>query len=154
MTCLTCRSGDRDPSPALSWWDKLRYVMHGRYNNKNTIIVTSAKGKHAHTNSFFARLLFSLNKLKFLMHTTLDPYNTTEEVELALTDAQFDWTNAGGLKCGVSNLRYDQVIHYTQSTYKIVSIQVVYNLNMSSACTCERPPSTMTVSFCTFQTCP
>ena len=52
------------------------------------------------------RLLFCLNKLKLLLHTTLDPYNTTEEVELTLTDANFDWTNAGILKCGVSNLRW------------------------------------------------
>jgi hypothetical protein len=28
------------------------------------------------------------------LHTTLDPYNTTEEVELTLMDASFDWTNA------------------------------------------------------------
>ena len=27
------------------------------------------------------------------MHTTLDPYNTTEEVELTFADANFDWTN-------------------------------------------------------------
>ena len=87
-------------------------ICHAWQVQQNTI-VTSAEGKPALTNSFFARLLFSLNKLKFLMHTTLDPYNTTEEVELALTDAQFDWTNAGVLKCGVSNLRYDQVIHHT-----------------------------------------
>ena len=32
------------------------------------------------------------------LHTTLDPYNTTEEVELTLCDANFDWTNAH-IKC-------------------------------------------------------
>ncbi len=34
----------------------------------------------------------------FQLHTTLDPYNTTEEVELTLSDASFDWTNAQ-IKC-------------------------------------------------------
>lgn len=34
----------------------------------------------------------------FKLHTTLDPYNTTEEVELTLCDANFDWTNAQ-IKC-------------------------------------------------------
>ena len=39
-------------------------------------------------------VIFASTKL----HTTLDPYNTTEEVELTLCDANFDWTNAH-IKC-------------------------------------------------------
>ena len=39
------------------------------------------------------RLLCSVKTLKLQMHTTLDPYNTTEEVELTFADANFDWTN-------------------------------------------------------------
>ena len=89
----------------------MRYVMHGRYNK--ILLLLLLRENLLSQIPFFARLLFSLNKLKFLMHTTLDPYNTTEEVELALTDAQFDWTNAGVLKCGVSNLRYDHPLVYS-----------------------------------------
>ena len=58
----------KDPSPPLAWWDKLRFLTHGR-------------------------LLVCVKTLKLQMHTTLDPYNTTEEVELTFADANFDWTN-------------------------------------------------------------
>ena len=58
----------RDPSPPLSWWDRLRLILHGR-------------------------LLVSVKTLKLQLHTTLDPYNTTEEAELTFHDANFDWTN-------------------------------------------------------------
>ena len=66
MAYVTGRS--KDPSPPLAWWDKLRLRLHGR-------------------------LLMSVKTLKLQMHTTLDPYNTTEEVELTFADANFDWTN-------------------------------------------------------------
>jgi hypothetical protein len=45
------------------------------------------------TTLFSYRLLVSVKTLKLQMHTTLDPYNTTEEVELTFGDANFDWTN-------------------------------------------------------------
>ena len=64
----------QDPSPRLAWWDKYRYLFHGRF-------------------------LCHISRLKLLLHTTLDPYNTTEEVELSLDDATIDWTNEGLLTC-------------------------------------------------------
>ena len=64
----------QDPSPRLAWWDKYRYLFHGRF-------------------------LCHISTLKLLLHTTLDPYNTTEEVELSLSDATIDWTNDGLLTC-------------------------------------------------------
>ena len=44
------------------------------------------------------QLSSSFLPFNFKLHTTLDPYNTTEEVELTLCDANFDWTNAQ-IKC-------------------------------------------------------
>ena len=66
MSYVTGRS--KDSSPPLSWWDKLRFLTHGR-------------------------LLVSVKTLKLQMHTTLDPYNTTEEVELTFNNLNSDWTN-------------------------------------------------------------
>ena len=67
----------QDPSPGLAWWDKYRYLFHGRF-------------------------LCGIKTLKLLLHTTLDPYNTTEEVELCLSEANLDWTNDGLLTCGAN----------------------------------------------------
>lgn len=58
----------RDPSVTLSWWDKMRLIMHGR-------------------------LTLCVRRLALLLHASLDPYNTTEEMELAWTDLALDWTN-------------------------------------------------------------
>ena len=102
LSYVTGKSGDKDPSPALAWWDKLRYLMHGR-------------------------LLFSLNKLKFLLHTSPDPYNTTEEVELTLSDANFDWSNSGVLKCGAHLNLYVR----TASKYDDCQLLHVPNLSLT-----------------------
>ena len=59
----------KDPSPALPVWDKLRLLLHGR-------------------------LTMSVQQLTLLLHTSLDPYSTTEEMELTWTDLAMDWTNA------------------------------------------------------------
>ena len=67
----------QDPSPRLAWWDKYRYLFHGRF-------------------------LCYIKTLKLLLHTTLDPYNTTEEVELSLYDVNLDWINDGLLTCGAN----------------------------------------------------
>ena len=67
----------QDPSPRLAWWDKYRYLFHGRF-------------------------LCSITNLKLLLHTTLDPYNTTEEVELSLHDANLNWNNDGLLTCSAN----------------------------------------------------
>jgi hypothetical protein len=57
-----------DPSPPLTWWDKLRYLDHGR-------------------------LLLSVKTFKLFLHTSLDPYNTTEEIELNVANAGFQFLN-------------------------------------------------------------
>ncbi|XP_037869242.1 protein hobbit [Bombyx mori] len=57
-----------DPSPPLAWWDKVRLLMHGR-------------------------LTLNCSKFTCLLHVSLDPYNTTEEMEVTWTDLVLDWTN-------------------------------------------------------------
>ena len=59
----------KDPSPPLPFWDKIRLLFHGR-------------------------VTLSVQQLTLLLHTSLDPYNTTEEMELTWTDLAMDWTNA------------------------------------------------------------
>ncbi|XP_058805315.1 protein hobbit isoform X2 [Phymastichus coffea] len=57
----------RDPSPPLPFWDKMRLALHGRM----TLCVT---------------------QLTVLLHASLDPYNTTEEMELTWSNLELDWT--------------------------------------------------------------
>ncbi|KAJ8725941.1 hypothetical protein PYW08_004124 [Mythimna loreyi] len=57
-----------DPSAPLSFWDKVRLLMHGR-------------------------LTVNCAKFTCLLHVSLDPYNTTEEMEVTWTDLVLDWTN-------------------------------------------------------------
>ncbi|XP_026465136.1 protein KIAA0100-like, partial [Ctenocephalides felis] len=62
-------SPSRDPSPTLPFWDKMRLLFHGR-------------------------LTMWVKQLTVLLHASLDPYNTTEEMELSWSDVAMDWTNA------------------------------------------------------------
>ena len=55
-----------DPSPALPWWDKIRLIFHGR-------------------------LLLAARSTQLLLHASLDPYNTTEEIAFSFTDMELDW---------------------------------------------------------------
>ncbi|XP_014209605.1 protein KIAA0100 [Copidosoma floridanum] len=57
----------RDPSPPLPFWDKLRLMLHGR-------------------------LTLCVKQLTVLLHASLDPYNTTEEMELTWSGLELDWT--------------------------------------------------------------
>ncbi|XP_053684386.1 protein hobbit [Sabethes cyaneus] len=59
----------RDPSPPLPFWDKMRLLMHGRL----TIIA---------------------KQFTILLHASLDPYNTTEEMELTWSNCGIVYTNA------------------------------------------------------------
>ncbi|XP_055631118.1 protein hobbit isoform X2 [Toxorhynchites rutilus septentrionalis] len=59
----------RDPSPPLPFWDKMRLLMHGRL----TIIA---------------------KQFTILLHASLDPYNTTEEMELTWNNCGIVYTNA------------------------------------------------------------
>lgn len=58
----------RDPSPSLSFWDKMRLLLHGR-------------------------LTMVVQQMTILLHASLDPYNTTEEMELTWNQVIMDWTN-------------------------------------------------------------
>lgn len=58
-----------DPSPVLPWWDKIRLLFHGRHT-------------------------FYFQNLTFLLHASLDPYNTLEQMEIAWSDVIIEWTNA------------------------------------------------------------
>ncbi|KAK0160967.1 hypothetical protein PV328_008311 [Microctonus aethiopoides] len=57
----------RDPSPPLPFWDKMRLTLHGR-------------------------LTLCVKQLTVLLHASLDPYNTTEEMELTWSGLELDWT--------------------------------------------------------------
>ncbi|PNF40865.1 hypothetical protein B7P43_G15929 [Cryptotermes secundus] len=59
----------RDPSPPLPFWDKMRLLFHGR-------------------------LTMCIRQMTILLHASLDPYNTTEEMELTWSELAMDWTNA------------------------------------------------------------
>ncbi|XP_075221262.1 bridge-like lipid transfer protein family member hobbit [Lycorma delicatula] len=58
-----------DPSPPLSFWDKMRFLIHGR-------------------------LTMFIRQLTVLLHASLDPYNTTEEMEITWSNVAMDWINA------------------------------------------------------------
>jgi RNA pol II promoter Fmp27 protein domain len=57
-----------DPSPPLSFWDKMHLILHGR-------------------------VTMSTQQLTLLRHTSLDPYSTTEEMVATWTDLAMDWIN-------------------------------------------------------------
>lgn len=59
----------KDPSPPLPFWDKMRLLFHGRL----TIIA---------------------KQFTILLHASLDPYNTTEEMELTWNNSGIVWANA------------------------------------------------------------
>ena len=74
----------KDPSPVLPLWDKLRLLLHGR-------------------------LTMSVHQLTLLLHTSLDPYSTTEEMELTWTDLAMDWTSANFIFKGQQTYIYKQL---------------------------------------------
>ncbi len=61
--------GSKDPSPPLPWWDKVRLLLHGRF-------------------------LLAARTKKLLLHASLDPYNTTEEMDVSWTDMVLNWGEA------------------------------------------------------------
>lgn len=58
-----------DPSRPMTWWDKIRLLLHGR-------------------------LTMSVEQMSWLYHASFDPYNTTEFMDWSWTDLILDWTNA------------------------------------------------------------
>ncbi|GMR54355.1 hypothetical protein PMAYCL1PPCAC_24550, partial [Pristionchus mayeri] len=77
----------RDPSPLLPFWDKMRFLMHGR-------------------------LLWSSNTMITKMLASLDPYNSSETLEWVWKDWGLDW--AQGEICTTSSL---EVLLHTASRY-------------------------------------
>ena len=71
----------RDPSPPLPFWDKMRLLFHGR-------------------------LTMCIRQMTVLLHASLDPYNTTEEMELTWSEVAMDWTNGMYLLCAL-NCKYE-----------------------------------------------
>ncbi|KAL1488909.1 hypothetical protein ABEB36_014696 [Hypothenemus hampei] len=90
----------RDPSPPLPFWDKMRLLMHGRL----TMIV---------------------QKMQVLLHASLDPYNTTEEMALTWENVIMDWTNAKVIFKGDLN-----VFVRTASKYDDVQLLKLPNLKL------------------------
>ena len=76
LNTITPRASD--PSPLLPWWDKIRLYLHGRWS-------------------------FAANKMSWLYHVALSPYNNTEEMEWVWDQAYVDWTN-GKIIVQASNL--------------------------------------------------
>jgi len=58
-----------DPSTPLPWWDKTRLMLHGR-------------------------VLLAARSTQLLLHASLDPYNTTEEMAVGFTDMELEWEEA------------------------------------------------------------
>ena len=57
-----------DPSRPLPFWDKARLLFHGQ-------------------------ITMCVNKMRWLYHAKLDPYNTTEFMDWTWSDLVLDWTN-------------------------------------------------------------
>ncbi|XP_037044573.1 protein KIAA0100 isoform X2 [Bradysia coprophila] len=85
----------KDPSPAMPFWDKMRLLFHGR-------------------------LTMIAKQFTVLLHASLDPYNTTEEMELSWHNCGIVWTNAKVMFKGELNVcvrtasRYDdcRLLHF------------------------------------------
>ncbi|KAJ0180781.1 hypothetical protein K1T71_004185 [Dendrolimus kikuchii] len=90
-----------DPSAPLAWWDKVRLLMHGR-------------------------LTVNCSKFTCLLHVSLDPYNTTEEMEVTWNDLVLDWTN--GKLCFLGSLN---VFVRTASKYDDCRVLRIPSLRLS-----------------------
>ncbi|CAH2014141.1 unnamed protein product [Acanthoscelides obtectus] len=90
----------RDPSPPLTFWDKMRLLLHGR-------------------------LTMEVKQLTVLLHASLDPYNTTEEMAITWEGVAMDWTNAKFVYKGDLN-----VFVRTASKYDDVQLLKIPNLKL------------------------
>ncbi|GFS83721.1 protein KIAA0100 [Nephila pilipes] len=90
-----------DPSPALPWWDKMRLLYHGRL----TIIA---------------------QHLNLYLRASLDPYNTTEHMEISWSEVFIEWTNGRVLTKG----DLDMYVH-TASKYDDIRVLHIPHLKLS-----------------------
>ncbi|KAF8767944.1 Protein KIAA0100 like protein [Argiope bruennichi] len=90
-----------DPSPALPWWDKMRLLYHGRL----TIIA---------------------QHLNLYLRASLDPYNTTEHMEISWSEVFIEWTNGKVLTKG----DLDMYVH-TASKYDDIRVLHIPHLKLS-----------------------
>ncbi|XP_054707310.1 LOW QUALITY PROTEIN: protein hobbit-like [Uloborus diversus] len=90
-----------DPSPALPWWDKMRLLYHGR-------------------------LTFLAQRLALYMRASLDPYNTTEHMEISWSEVFIEWTNGKILTKG----DLDMYVH-TASKYDELRVLHIPHLKLS-----------------------
>ncbi|GBN08188.1 Protein KIAA0100, partial [Araneus ventricosus] len=90
-----------DPSPALPWWDKMRLLYHGRL----TIIA---------------------QHLNLYLRASLDPYNTTEHMEISWSEVFIEWTTGKVLTKG----DLDMYVH-TASKYDDIRVLHIPHLKLS-----------------------
>lgn len=76
-----------DPSRPMTWWDKIRLLLHGR-------------------------LTMYVKQMSWLYHASFDPYNTTEFMDWSWTDLILDWTNGNTYNIKLWE-KYPMVIHKT-----------------------------------------
>lgn len=93
----------RDPSPPLSFWDKMRLLLHGR-------------------------LTMVVKQLTVLLHASLDPYNTTEEMELTWNQVIMDWTN------GRNMIQNKIIANGNLQCFKMKLIEVILNKRFFLTC--------------------
>ncbi|XP_015914174.1 protein hobbit [Parasteatoda tepidariorum] len=90
-----------DPSPTLPWWDKMRLLYHGR-------------------------LTWIAQHLNMFLRASLDPYNTTEHMEISWTEVFIEWTNGRILTKG----DLDMYVH-TASKYDDIRVLHIPHLKLS-----------------------
>ena len=94
-----------DPSPSLTWWDRMRFLFHG-----NLHIVS--------------------DRISIVFHASLDPYNSTELIEISFIGANIQMVT--GKICANSDL--DVFVH-TASKYDecriihLPDINITFTLN-------------------------
>ncbi|CAL8115614.1 unnamed protein product [Orchesella dallaii] len=95
----------KDPSKPLPFWDKIRLMLHGR-------------------------LYIAVNTLTQLLHASLNPYNTTEEMEVTWTAAAIAWTNGKIIFEGDLNIYVRTASKYDDCRMlQLPSVRLTFKLN-------------------------